>query len=176
MGSKKQGNLHRMFTQPDLSKIELKSKVCWGIIWYCDTSVYYKFTTVFQESNSRLIFVATFFSSSTRSSEGCRSTARSTQNSRTFIHSSNSYTVWKKSLLHCGILIRIGSYCPSIITIILPQHCSMLTKDYDLYYKDKVCRFWPGIILFIYKVQKSLFYMLKFMSKGLDFVMRYSGN
>ena len=26
MGSKKQGNLHRMFTQPDLSKIELKSK------------------------------------------------------------------------------------------------------------------------------------------------------
>ena len=27
MGSKKQGNLHRTFTQPDLSKIELKSKV-----------------------------------------------------------------------------------------------------------------------------------------------------
>ena len=135
MSSKKQGNLHRMFTQPDLSKIELKSKVWesylikwqWVFIFLC--SRYFK---------CGMTHFTLYFSSSMRSSEEYQLIVLSTQNFRTFIHSSNSSIIWKIYRLRCGILIRIGSYCLLIITIISGQHCSMLTKDYVLCYSDKV--------------------------------------
>jgi hypothetical protein len=134
MGSKKQGSLHRTFTQPDLSKIELKSKVCGNdlILWL------WNFTrSIFGISRIECLIFC-YFSSLMQSLEGYRSTVPNTWNSRTFILLSNSYIVWKKFPLRCGILIQIGSYCLSTITIIWAQHYSMLTRDYDLYYSDKV--------------------------------------
>ena len=78
------------------------------------------------------------FSSLTRSSEESQLIVRNTQNSRTFMRLLSSYIIWKRYRLPCGILIRIASYCPLIITIISGQRCSMLTKDYALCYSGKV--------------------------------------
>ena len=110
MSSKKQGDLHRMFTQPDLSKIELKSKV-----GRCDWIV----ALIFPQRTSRIVrmFVVTnlysnsFNSSSMPNFDAFQSTAQSTQNTPNFIVSWRSYIIYRTYRLPCGTRILIENYC-----------------------------------------------------------------
>lgn len=108
------------------------------------------------------------FYSSMQSFDVYRLTVRNTRNFQTFTLSWSNYITWKKYPSLCGTRIPIASYCLLTITITLAQHYSMPTRDYGLYYSDKVgkrlstdCSI-VKFLLFVHKIPLYKTYMLKY--------------